>query len=131
LNVYEQSTGKWYGPDSDVWGIGWSGQLGGRNNPIEQAIQDLGPIPEGLYTIGPAYQHPKLGPITMDLTPDAGDNEFGRSLFRIHGFGSDVIHASEGCIVQVATVRTRINASPDKRLQVVADVLTALPSPAD
>jgi hypothetical protein len=129
MHVYEQSTGKWFGPDGTVWGIGWSGQLGGRNNPIDQSIQDLGPCPEGLYTIGPSYTHPKLGQITMDLTPDAEDNEFGRSLFRIHGFGSDVAHASEGCIIQIRPVRVQIDASSDKRLQVVAEIPLPSPSP--
>lgn len=119
-HAFEQSTGKWFDPLGNLWGIGWAGQLGGRNNPDAQKIKAFGPLPVGWYTISPSYTHPHLGTLTFDLTPDPLDDEYDRSLFRIHGFGADnVAKASEGCIIQIHTVRIRIDSSPDRRLQVV------------
>lgn len=119
--VFESSTGRMFKDDSNmVRGIGWSGQGLGKNNPDMQNVPDVGPIPVGRYTIGAPYHHPKLGPITMDLEPDTNNEMYGRSLFRIHGFGEDKEHASEGCIIQVPSVRQAIADSGDNQLEVVS-----------
>lgn len=81
----------------------------------------IGPLPQGAYTIGPVYDHPRLGPVTMNLTPDPTNVMFDRAYFRIHP--DAIAHpgaASEGCIVQSRPVRERIAASEDHRLSVVA-----------
>lgn len=100
-------------------GVGYSGTGAGRNNPAMQAVHDVGPLPEGFYLIGPAYEHPKLGPLTMNLIPDIDNQMFGRSDFRMHG--DNATHdASEGCIVMEHGVRLRLSQSTDRRLQVIA-----------
>jgi hypothetical protein len=71
----------------------------GKNNPVCQAAHDIGPLPQGQYTISPLHAIPHLGP-AMALTP-APDNEmFARSGFFIHL--DNPIHigaSSDGCIV--------------------------------
>jgi hypothetical protein len=84
----------------------------GRNLPNMQNVSKIGPLPRGIYTIGPAYNHPKLGPCTMDLTPDKGNQMFGRDAMRCHG---DSIEnpgtASEGCICLPRVARLYISAA--------------------
>lgn len=114
---YSQSTGN-LSHDGEQIGAGYSGADSGRNNPDMQHVQQEGPIPRGLYTIGKAYVHPHLGPCVMNLEPDAGNEMFGRSLFRIHG--DNAAHdASEGCIVMGPSVRNAISVSSDRRLEVL------------
>lgn len=98
---------------------GYSGTGKGRNNPAEQSTANLGPIPQGRYMIGKARKSDTLGPITMDLSPLAGTNEFGRSLFRIHGNNAEN-DASHGCIILDRVARLLIDASTDRDLEVVA-----------
>ena len=92
----------------------------GKNNPDMQAVRNIGPIPVGQYTIGPAYQHETKGPIVMRLTPKEGTDTLGRSGFLVHG---DSLRApgtaSHGCIILNRTVRTQIAASTDRDLEVV------------
>jgi hypothetical protein len=121
MHTYQQSTGKWIGPEGACWGQGYAGRGAGKNNPTMQAEPLIGPLPCGDYTIGPVYDHPKLGPVTMNLTPDPHNEMFGRAYFRIHPDAIDHPgHASEGCIVQARSVRERIATSPDHQLRVVA-----------
>ena len=118
---YLQDLGKLYheDPDADV-GFGWAGQGAGKNNPAMQDVKGKGPLPVGTYTIGNAYTHPHLGPVTMDLIPDPANEMFGRDDFRIHGMAfNNPELSSEGCIVQQRTIREMIDASPDRRLQVL------------
>lgn len=85
-----------------------------------QDVPETGPLPRGLYKIGRAYTHPKLGPIVMNLTPDVKNEMFGRSAFRIHGASAEHPElSSEGCIIQAKYVRIRIDMDDDKDLEVV------------
>lgn len=117
--TYHQQTGKleYCGP---LIGVGYSGAPPlGKNNPAMQDTRDVGPIPRGLYTIGERQDHPRLGDC-FALTPDPGNQMFGRSAFFIHG--DSAAHpgaASEGCIVMARTVRDAIASSVGKRLTVV------------
>lgn len=114
--TFVQSTGRFFRGEFsaaskfEAWG--YSGHDKGKNNPSMQEIHDIGPLPRGCYTIGPMYHHLKLGPMTFDLTPDVGVQQFGRSAFRIHG---DSIatpgSASHGCICLGPTARAYINAA--------------------
>ncbi len=119
--LYVQHNGKLY-RDGHLIGTGYAGYPPHVNRPDDQCLIKLGPLPRGFYTIGPAYSHPKLGPVCMDLTPDASNEMCERSLFRIH---ADSIlspgNASEGCVVQNHSVRIQVEMSGDKRLQVVAE----------
>lgn len=116
--TYAQSTGELL-KDGEFQGTGYSGAGEGRNNPGMQRVPKVGPIPQGGYEIGPAYHDPHLGPIVMHLDPLPSTDEFGRSLFRIHG--DNARHtASEGCIILGPAIRADIAASSDKLLTVIA-----------
>lgn len=100
-------------------GTGYSGTGLGRNNPEAQHLASMGPIPQGAYTIGSAYDDPHLGPCVMHLDPEPGTDTFGRSLFRIHG--DNMRHdASHGCIILGPSIRHLIAGSGDKELLVTA-----------
>lgn len=99
-------------------GTGYSGHGLGRNNPEAQELPNTGPIPQGRYQIGSAYEHPHLGPCVMNLDPINGTNTFGRSAFRIHG--DNARHdASQGCVILGPSIRRLIAASPDRELLVI------------
>lgn len=112
--TYRQSTGELFAPTGERIGVGYAGHGEGVNDPAMEAIANVGPLPKGRYVIGPAYTHPTLGPLTMNLTPYASNEMYGREDFRIHG---DAIRAagqaSRGCIVQDHPVRVQVNASDD------------------
>lgn len=105
--------------DGKFEGTGYSGLAGPwRNNPEAQDVVAKGPIPAGLWSIGHAYDHPALGPCTMNLLPMGGTATHGRSLFRIHG--DNARHdASHGCVILGPAIRRLIAASGDTTLQVV------------
>lgn len=121
---YVQCTGKFYRPDGALLASGYSGHWDGgsddhRNQPEDEAIEKVGPIPRGYYTIGPAFDdlHGK-GPVVMRLAPDPSNRMFGRSAFMIHG---DLAaprsgQASEGCIILNRAARQEIAASAVRRL---------------
>lgn len=100
---------------------GYSGAGRGKNNPVMQAAQGVGPIPAGVWTIVRRYDSANVGPAALELAPLPGTETFGRSAFRIHG---DSIKspgtASRGCIILPRTVRDAIWASGDRKLVVVA-----------
>jgi len=115
--TYKQTNGM-LDHDGVPVGMGYSGHAEGRNNPAMQAVHNVGPIPQGLYTIGPPHDTPTHGPHVMALTP-AGHDALGRSGFLMHG--DNVKHdASLGCIIMLRTVRDQVSSSVDKQLTVVA-----------
>ena len=122
--TYQQTTGRFSRDDGTLIGIGYSGHGAGLNNPAEEAVEGVGPIPAGPWTIGPAHQDGKLGPIVMNLDPVAPFTAHGRSLFRIHGDNDLMNHtASDGCIVLSHAYRTQIAAAVaggDDSLTVIA-----------
>ena len=116
--TYQQQTGKLFAEGGIEVGEGYSGTGIGRNAPDMESVPFVGPCPKGGFLISPAYDHPKLGPLTMDLVPDPENEMYGRDEFRIHGDSADH-DASEGCNVQDHAVRLRVSQSLDRRLQVV------------
>lgn len=105
---------------------GYSGKGAAKNDPDQQCSVDQGPIPRGRYAIGLATNHPRLGPLTIPLTPDAGNDMCQRSGFFIHGDSvSDPGNASEGCIILPKASRVIINSGTDKTLEVVRGVMAA------
>lgn len=121
--TYEQRTGV-LRHDGRSLGTGYSGHdiptALGKNNPTLQDVHEVGPIPQGLWAIGPSRDDAQLGPLVMELAPCAGTDAFGRSGFYIHG--DSIEHpgeASHGCIVLGRSLRLLIAASSDKELQVV------------
>lgn len=118
--TYSQITGALRDAEGAIVAIGYAGHGEGKNDPEAQHIRNVGPLPRGLYRIGDAIAHRKLGPASLPLTPDAGNVMHGRSGFYIHG---DSIKApgtaSTGCIILAADVRARIAGSRDRWLVVL------------
>jgi hypothetical protein len=117
--TYNQSNGSLTRNDVPA-GEGYSGFGEGKNNPALQTVHDVGPIPQGLYSIGPPHDTPTHGPHVMALTPAAGTNTFGRDGFLIHGDSiANPGTASHGCIILPRAIRDEIASSGDHQLQVV------------
>ncbi len=113
---YSQSTGQ-LSRDGVLVGTGYSGCREGRNCSTLQDRHNLGPIPRGLYSISDPYDTTEHGPFVLRLTPDLGNEMFGRADFLMHG--DNATHtASEGCIIQARAVRDQVAASGDKQLEV-------------
>lgn len=119
---YSQTTGRLIDPNGDVAGIGYSGRGVGLNNPLQQDVPDVGPIPQGDWTIGEFFDDPGgKGPVVAHLTPMDGTETFGRSGFMIHGDNDAMNHtASEGCIILLRSLRAMVAASTDRVLIVTA-----------
>lgn len=121
--VYEQLTGRMTKDGGTVLARGYSGAGEGKNNPTEENVREVGPIPEGFYDIEEPIWSDKLGPYVMALFPDAGNHMYGRSAFYIHGDSKENPgHASEGCIILPRFAREVIWQSTDHRLQVVKEI---------
>lgn len=101
-------------------GKGYSGQPPYVNAPEAEALAARGPIPRGGYRVERPFDHVRLGPQSMFLTPVKGGNMHGRSGFFIHGdngYGNQT--ASHGCIVLSRAVRDEIAKLAPIHLQVV------------
>lgn len=110
-------------------GTGYSGHGDGKNNPDMQNVQGVGPIPEGEYKIGHPFDHPRLGPYVMFLTPINDTNTFGRFGFFIHGDAKDPAErgqASDGCIILAPEVRHAIGAAVETGLDCDLTVVSGL-----
>lgn len=117
--TYQQSTGKLWAPRGRQITVGYSGHGEGKNSPAHQDIRNVGPIPRGLWRIGPAYDSQRVGPMALPLDP-IGHDCCGRTYFRAHGDSAKHPgEASKGCVILGRMIRERINASPDKELMVV------------
>jgi hypothetical protein len=133
--TFEIITGKMYRPNGSLLATGYAGGWGGisadKNNPAAENIPDEGPLPEGMWTIGPSFYNVEMGcAVVMRLTPDPDVNLKGRDAFS-GGLEHFMIHgdslenpgcASKGCIIMPRTARNEISASIDRRLSVVAHV---------
>ncbi len=118
---YSQSTGR-LTRDGKPVSTGYSGSPEGKNNPEKQAVHNVGPIPQGSYTIGvPRLQTENHGPFVLPLLPADSNEMFGRAGFLIHGDSMKAPgKASQGCIILARSVRDAIAESGDKNLTVVA-----------
>ena len=81
---------------SDKWvsGNNQNGNSGCQDNPQCRDVSNHGPIPDGVYTVGPQ----KPNSYRRNLTPDPRNNTYGRSAFQTHGCKSGPASCSEGCI---------------------------------
>jgi Protein of unknown function (DUF2778) len=118
---YQQSTGWLLGTDGSVF-KGYSGaEPEGFNNPAMQEVHNIGPIPQGMYTIEAPMDTEAHGPYALPLIPVEGNQMFGRSSFLMHG---DSIEspgtASEGCVIMARAIRQIVWNSTDHVLQVIA-----------
>lgn len=109
--TYSQSTGALSDGNGRTWQC-YAGAGAGKNNPADQAIPDVGPLPRGVYLASDLQNRTKTGPASIALIPAPGNEEFGRSAFYMHG--DSVLHpgcASEGCIVAPLAARLLFAAS--------------------
>ena len=120
--TYSQSSGKLIPPYGTSFYQGYSGaKPDGYNNPSMQDTHDIGPIPQGWYTLDEPIEGTEHGPYAIPLIPDDTNEMFGRSGFYCHGDDiADPGHASEGCLIQPKVARVAMWTGPDHRLQVVA-----------
>jgi hypothetical protein len=118
--TYQQSTGELTDPDGKLLGRGYSGNGPALNDPAFQDEMGHGPLPAGLYTIGPFFTDLVKGPIVAHLRPDASNQMYGRSGFMIHGDNPQMDHtASDGCIILAHDLRQAIATSGDAGLAVI------------
>ena len=125
---FEITTGKLYDSEGNCVATGYSGgNLGkdpeGEDNPADEPLKDIGPLPEGLYTLGQPVLKSNLGPFAIPLLPDPSNQMYGREGFYCHG---DSVEnpgcASEGCVIMPRNVREAMWNSPDHELQVIAGI---------
>jgi hypothetical protein len=100
--TYSQTTGKMQDAAGKLLGTGYAGHGEGVNNPALQSVHDIGPLPQGSYTINSPVNTTTHGPYVMWLTPDPANQMSGRSGFGIHA--DEMANpgkrlASTGCIV--------------------------------
>ncbi len=118
--TYFQTTGFLFHNEELVSNECFAGQPPFLNNPDGWREPCKGPLPRGKYTIGVAYTHPILGPLTMNLEPDPENDMAGRFAFRIHGWSADAKDfSSQGCICAPRDARELVAASEDRELQVL------------
>jgi hypothetical protein len=120
--TYVQKTGELLRDGLHI-AVGYSGWKNGKNNPGLQNVEEVGPIPVGKYLVGTPHDTLTHGPFVLPLTPDPGNEMFGRSAFLMHGDSVvDPGTASRGCIIMSRAVRTEVVESGDKLLQVISGV---------
>jgi RHS repeat-associated protein len=88
---------------------GYSGNGQGLNNSNAQNQPNVGPIPQGSYTVGGSTT--RRGPNTRPLTPYSSNNMYGRAGFLLHGDNAAQNNtASEGCIIIPPACRVAVPA---------------------
>lgn len=119
--TYVQRTGSLYWNGKKI-STGYSGYREGKNNPDMQTVENVGPLPCGLFELKTPYDSARVGPYAIPIEPKDGTNVFGRKDFRVHG---DSIQqpggASHGCLIFSLPIRKQIWNSGDHDLQVVAE----------
>ena len=121
--TYAQGTGKLQHDGTHV-ATGYSGAGPGKNNPQMESVPNVGPIPQGDWTIvGPPVNTEEHGPYILRLQPDERTETFGRSGFLMHGDSKESPGtASHGCVILPRPVREQVWESGDRDLQVIADL---------
>jgi RHS repeat-associated protein len=125
--IYSQSTGNTYRltglSNLEHVGKGYSGSPEGLNNPPMQNQRNVGPIPQGLWGIGPQGTHTTQSGTdlhdSMRLWPRPGTDTYGRGGFLLHRGNMLTMNSSTGCIVLPLDVLNKIGRSGDRRLRVV------------
>lgn len=124
--TYSQKSGE-LNQDGNKVATGYSGAGTGKNNPEMQNVHNVGPIPQGDWTVtGPPVDTKTHGPYVLKLTPSDETETFGRSGFLMHGDSKERPGtASQGCIIMPKQVREQVWNSGDHDLKVVADASPA------
>jgi RHS repeat-associated protein len=126
---YSQSIGSiiQFIPNSNVaqlHGYGYAGNGPGLNNPAYQLVPNVGPLPQGIYDIGPigtgiSARSGRPLPESMRLRPRPETIMGRRNGMAIHGGNMINRTSSDGCIVLPVEIRRAIAASGDRELRVV------------
>ena len=121
--TYSQKTGELQ-QDGQHIATGYSGGGEGKNNPDMQSVRNVGPIPQGDWTIvGPPVNTAEHGHYVLRLTPRDETETFGRGGFLVHGDSKNAPGtASHGCVIMPRSVREQVWNSEDRELQVVAEI---------
>jgi len=121
--TYIQETGELQ-QDGRPVATGYSGAGAGKNNPDVQDVHNVGPIPQGDWTIaGPPISTAEHGPYVLRLNPAEKTETFGRSGFLMHGDSKTAPGtASQGCVILPKSVREEVWRSGDRDLKVVGHV---------
>jgi type VI secretion system (T6SS) effector TldE1-like protein len=114
---YSQKTGELCAPNGSCVATGYAGAGVCENQPAMQWASDRGPIPRGLYTIGPPRDDDQMGPFCLPLEPDPNNEMHDRFGFYMHG-DNDTGTASTGCIIMPRTTREQVAASSCDQLEV-------------
>lgn len=126
--IYEQNTGLFQILDIDDGGIqrilfeetGYAGRGIGKNNAQKQHLRNVGPLPAGMYRIGPPHRSLKFGPATMALQPFPSTTMFGRSGFLIHGDSTrNPGNGSRGCLILSRDAREAIIETVTRFIEIV------------
>jgi hypothetical protein len=122
--TFEQSTGQMLDPAGAVVATGYAGgncgkNPEGKNNPQMQFMRCVGPLPQGVYTMGTPVAQSHLGPFAIPLTPAPDNVMQGRGSFFIHGDTTPSGNASEGCIIMPRAIRQAMWDSGDHVVTVV------------
>lgn len=111
MQTYSQTSGEMRNASGVLLGTGYAGHGEGVNNPALQNVHNVGPLPQGVYTINAPVNTTTHGPYVMWLTPDPSNEMFGRAGFGIHAdeIANPGKHlASTGCIVMSNEARVAI-----------------------
>ena len=121
--TYAQKTGELQ-QDGKPVATGYSGAGPGKNNPAMQMVHNVGPIPQGDWTIaGPPVNTAEHGPYVLTLKPSPETSTFGRSGFLMHGDSKESPGcASQGCVILPRSVREEVWNSGDQNLEVVPEI---------
>jgi hypothetical protein len=128
--TYAQKSGQLQ-QDGKPVATGYSGAGPGKNNPAMESVHNVGPIPQGDWTIqGPPVNTAGHGPFVLRLTAEPETETFGRSGFLIHGDSKQAPgEASQGCIILPRAVREQVWESGDHDLEVLAETPSEDPPP--
>ena len=124
--TFEIAGGSILNPDGSFAASAYSGgdkgqRPDGVDNVSDEATKNVGPLPEGIYTLGTPVDHSQLGPFAIPLIPDPSNQMYGRGSMYIHGDTAAMNHsASEGCIITNRNTRNAMWVSSDHELRVVA-----------
>jgi Protein of unknown function (DUF2778) len=122
--TWQIQSGTLFDKSTAAAGHGYAGHGDGLNNPAMCNVPDVGPLPQGKYTIGQPISDDNVGVFALPLTPDPSNDMFGRSAFFIHGDNPAMNHtASDGCIVLARPIRQVIADSGDADLIVTSCLL--------
>lgn len=114
------SLGEMESPTGEIY-HGYSGAPGtSLNNPAYCSVANVGPIPQGFWSMGTPRDDAHKGCDVIPLHPDFSTDTHGRSGFLIHG--DSIAHpgtASEGCIILDHAARMTLINSAEKLLAVI------------